>query len=216
MAHRNVYEAIDRSLRDVRQDERPFGGLTVVFSGDWRQILPVVRKGSRADVIDACFKSSPLWQHVTIKTLTRNMRIARNAETESHEDATFAQYLLNIGEGKIPVNHSLGEHKIEIEEQFVLRNSADLNDLCDFVFPNILDNLSDGSWVSSRAILCPTNDSVDRVNTQLLKKLPGISRQYKSCDKLVNTEDTLQYPAEFLNTLNPPEMPQHLITLKPN
>ena len=64
MAHRNVYEAIDRSLRDVRQDDRLFGGLTVVFSGDWRQILPVVRKGSRADVIDACFKSSPLWRHV--------------------------------------------------------------------------------------------------------------------------------------------------------
>ena len=216
MAHRNVYEAIDRSLRDVRQDERPFGGLTVVFSGDWRQILPVVRKGSRADVIDACFKSSPLWRHVTVKTLTRNMRIAQSAETDSDEDAAFALYLLKIGEGKISVDHSLGEYKIQIEDQFVLRDSTELGDLCDFVFPNIDDNISDASWISSRAILCPTNDSVDRVNTQLLKKLPGISRQYKSCDKLINAEDTLQYPAEFLNTLNPSGMPQHLITLKPN
>ena len=149
---------------------RPFGGLTVVFSGDWRQILPVVRKGSRADVIDACFKSSPLWQHVTVKTLMRNMRIAQNAETNSHEDAAFAQYLLRIGEGKISVDHSLGEHKIKIEDQFVLRNSTDLDDLCDFVFPNIVDNVSDASWVSSRAILCPTNDSVDRVNTQLYSR----------------------------------------------
>ena len=114
------------------------------------------------------------------------------------------------------MDHSLGEHKIQLEDRFVLTNSADLNDLCDFVFPNIVDNLSDAAWVSSRAILCPTNDSVDRVNTQLLKKLPGNARQYKSCDKLMNTEDALQYPQEFLNTLNPSGMPQHLITLKPN
>ena len=28
MCHRHVYEAIDRTLRDIRIDERPFGGLT--------------------------------------------------------------------------------------------------------------------------------------------------------------------------------------------
>ncbi len=174
------------------------GFIFAVFAGDWRQILPVVRKGSRADVIDACFKSSPLWQHVTVKALTRNMRVAQNTGTEY---TAFSEYLLNIGEGKIPVDYSLGQHTIKVDDQFLL-NSVHLDDLCDFVFPSIVENLSDAFWVSSRAILCPTNDCVDRVNAQLLKKLPGNSRQYKSCDKLINADDALQYPEEFLNTLN--------------
>jgi hypothetical protein len=33
--------------------ELPFGGKTIVFSGDFRQVLPVVRKGSRAQIVGA-------------------------------------------------------------------------------------------------------------------------------------------------------------------
>ena len=56
-------EALDNSMRDimsqpdeegiVRRPPLPFGGKTVVFGGDFRQVLPVVRKGSRAQIIDA-------------------------------------------------------------------------------------------------------------------------------------------------------------------
>ena len=51
MAHRNCFEAVDRTLRDILQiedpqnAEKPFGGKVVVLGGDFRQILPVVRKG---------------------------------------------------------------------------------------------------------------------------------------------------------------------------
>ena len=74
MAHRYIYETIVQTLQGVRVDNRPVGALTVIFSGDWRQILPVVCKGSRADIVDA----SALWQHVTVMHLTRNMRVALN------------------------------------------------------------------------------------------------------------------------------------------
>ena len=52
MANRRIFEAIDRMLKNIREDESHFGGLTVVFAGDWRQILPVVCKGNRADIVD--------------------------------------------------------------------------------------------------------------------------------------------------------------------
>ena len=52
MQHRNAPEALDRTLRDIRNDNRPFGGLTVVFGGDFQQILPVVPKGSREDIVN--------------------------------------------------------------------------------------------------------------------------------------------------------------------
>ena len=39
-------EAGDRTLQDVLNNEKPFGGITVVFGGDFRQILPVKIKGT--------------------------------------------------------------------------------------------------------------------------------------------------------------------------
>lgn len=48
MGHRNMFECLDRSLRDVMKVVNPdrgnmlFGGITVLLAGDWRQILPVV------------------------------------------------------------------------------------------------------------------------------------------------------------------------------
>jgi len=39
------------------------GGIIFVFAGDFRQTLPVIRKGTQADVINACLKSSRLWDY---------------------------------------------------------------------------------------------------------------------------------------------------------
>uniref|UniRef100_A0A453JKG8 ATP-dependent DNA helicase n=1 Tax=Aegilops tauschii subsp. strangulata TaxID=200361 RepID=A0A453JKG8_AEGTS len=48
MTKRQAVEALDNSMRDVMsRPDLPFGGKTVVFGGDFRQVLPVVRKGSR-------------------------------------------------------------------------------------------------------------------------------------------------------------------------
>ena len=57
MKHRNCFEAIDRMLRDILQikdpqnAEKPFGGKVVVLGDDFRQILQVVRKGRREDMV---------------------------------------------------------------------------------------------------------------------------------------------------------------------
>ena len=54
-----AYDTIDRTLQEVRNEKSvPFGGLTVVFAGDWRQILPVVPRGSRADIVNSTLKRS--------------------------------------------------------------------------------------------------------------------------------------------------------------
>jgi hypothetical protein len=46
MQHRNAAEAVDRSCRDIRNKyNTPFGGITVVFGGDFLQTLPVIPKG---------------------------------------------------------------------------------------------------------------------------------------------------------------------------
>ncbi|CDF39089.1 ATP dependant DNA helicase [Chondrus crispus] len=60
MCHRHCIETFDRSLRDLMQTDRPFGGKFLVLAGDFRQILPVLPGGSRGQIVSACVKASLL------------------------------------------------------------------------------------------------------------------------------------------------------------
>ena len=59
MGHKYIFECLDRSLQDVRRSRSLFGGLTVLLAGDRRQILPVVRHGSREQIVASTLKNSP-------------------------------------------------------------------------------------------------------------------------------------------------------------
>ena len=54
MTKRQNVEALDNSLRDIMgRSDLPFGGKTIVLGRDVRQVLPVVQKGSRAQIVGA-------------------------------------------------------------------------------------------------------------------------------------------------------------------
>ena len=56
MMNRYCFEAVDRIFRDIMKNEaEPFGGKVKVFSGDHRQILPVLKDATRPETIKACF-----------------------------------------------------------------------------------------------------------------------------------------------------------------
>ena len=73
MQHCHAAEAIDKLLQDIRWSDRPFGGVSVVFGGDFQQILPVIVKGSRPQIVGACIQRSSIWRHLQILNLTINM-----------------------------------------------------------------------------------------------------------------------------------------------
>ncbi|KAM3238569.1 hypothetical protein P3L10_013602 [Capsicum annuum] len=81
MMHKYYFEALDKTLRDILKFEntsnldRPFEGKTVVLGGDFRQILPVITKGTRQDIINATLNSSFLWPHCEILKAMRNIRL---------------------------------------------------------------------------------------------------------------------------------------------
>ncbi|GBN82619.1 hypothetical protein AVEN_234735-1 [Araneus ventricosus] len=60
MMHKHGLEAVNRTLQDLRGNKDLMGGLNVVLAGDFRQTLPVIPRGSMADEIKACLKSSYL------------------------------------------------------------------------------------------------------------------------------------------------------------
>ncbi|PIA58111.1 hypothetical protein AQUCO_00500210v1 [Aquilegia coerulea] len=69
MQHRFCVEAVDRTLRDIRKIKEPFGGVTVVLGGDFKQTLPVITKGTRQEIVRACLTKSHLWSGVRLLTL---------------------------------------------------------------------------------------------------------------------------------------------------
>ena len=103
MAHRHCIETVEKTLRDVMDNNMPFGGKVVLFSGDFRQILPVVPCGARGQIVDACFRSSALFSEFQTLRLTENMRLSALMQdsTASRDALEFPAFLLKVGEGKV-------------------------------------------------------------------------------------------------------------------
>ena len=59
--HRFAFKAVDRTLRDLRNCEEIFGGITTILGGDFLQTLPVIKGNQRSPVVHSCLLSSPLW-----------------------------------------------------------------------------------------------------------------------------------------------------------
>ena len=105
MTHKHCFEALDRSLRDVircpngKPSELSFGG-KVVFGGDFRQVLPVIPKGTRQDIVFATFNVLRIWNDCKVLRLTKNMKLRpRLANVEELRE--FADWILKVGDGKL-------------------------------------------------------------------------------------------------------------------
>lgn len=51
MMNKNGFEALNNTLMDIRCNKRPMGGILTILAGDFRQILPIVKGGTRYDEI---------------------------------------------------------------------------------------------------------------------------------------------------------------------
>ena len=82
------------------------------------------------------------------------------------------------------------------------------------VFPNIQTHFKDHKWLCERAILAPKNVNVSAINLEIQQQLPGEATLYKSIDTVKDDDAAVQYPTEFLNSLEPSGMPTHNLRLK--
>ncbi|KAL4561894.1 hypothetical protein LXL04_034076 [Taraxacum kok-saghyz] len=60
MAKRQAIEAFNQTMQDITVVMQPFDGTIMVLGGDFRQVLPVVRRGTRAQIIDSSLRMSHL------------------------------------------------------------------------------------------------------------------------------------------------------------
>ena len=212
MMDRRALEAADRTFRWLRKTEKPFGGITMIFSGDWRQILTVVIHGTRMDVVSRSLKSSYIWKNVHIFRLQENMRVKNSIGQEKDLKEQFANYLLDLGEGKIPNVPEEGEFAIEINETLALENDT-IADITNWVYDDMNNHFQNHEWLRERVILSSTNAEIDMVNEYMTRRFPGKAHVCNSVDT-AETEGKYTVSIEILNSLCPSGMPPHQMTLK--
>ncbi|XP_060871344.1 uncharacterized protein LOC132945589 [Metopolophium dirhodum] len=207
MAHKGGFEALNRTLKDIRGYNNLMGGVTVLLAGDFRQTLPVIPRGTRADEVKSCLKASYLWPHIQKIALHKNMRVHVKGDTSA---GIFAEMLLKIGDGNFP---SL-ECEITIPSNLCTVVSS-LSELTSRIYPDIINiKMKPIEWLCERAILTPKNDKAAEINEILLKAFNEKAVEYKSFDSVIQSDDAVHYPLEFLNTLNPSGLPSHKLILK--
>lgn len=91
MASATMIRCASNCVADVCCSLSFFPNKVVLFGGDFRQCLPVVRGGSRTEILENSLNRSRLWVNFRVIRLEQNMR--------AQEDPRFALWLLRVGDG---------------------------------------------------------------------------------------------------------------------
>ena len=160
MAKRQTIETVDRSFRDIMDIDKPFGGKVMVFGGDFWQVLPLVPKSTRAEIVNASLVKSYLCPLMEKIQFTRNMR--------ARTDPTFCEFLLRVGNGDEP---TIRENLILLPEQLTIKHSKDgilEESIIKEIFQNLQEDAATTKYVTERAILASRNDHVDKIYKKLI------------------------------------------------
>lgn len=195
MIPKKAIELVNKTLQDINENSEPFGEKLVIFGGDFRQILPVVKNGSEDTIVEETIKYSELWSKFTVCKLHKNMR---------NSDTNFSKLLLDIGENKI--------------KSFVIPNSWKTPNVCNKIYKNINNEKEN----CNKVILTSHNEYVKKLNKSVLELLNTEEKIYYSTDyatcKGVDKCDEkiyLKYPQETLNKIRE-GLPDHKLVLKKN
>ncbi|KAK8931277.1 hypothetical protein KSP39_PZI016605 [Platanthera zijinensis] len=204
MSHKHVFEAVDRSFRDVLNVTQPFGGKVVIMGGDFRQVPPVVVNGTKFQIIKSSILASPLWLTVQLLSLSQNMRAL--------DDQQFANFLLRVGNGE---ERTYDHDMIQMPTSMIIpwEGEHSINVLINTVFSDITISAIDYDHWENRALLTPLNEDVNYLNEKCLNLLIGDEITYYSFDSVDDDRSNL-YPEEFLNSISLDTLPPHKLSLK--
>jgi len=159
--------------------------------------------------VDACVKKSYLWDNVVVKHLQTNMRVHLCGDQAAGQ---FADQLLAIGDGKFPTDDDSTD-VVQLPKT-VGTFVCSIEELMSRVYPDLLSNFTNIAWLSERCILAPLNKTTRTINATLVEQLPGECIEYKSLDSVPDESQAVEFPTEFLNSLEVSGLPPHLLSLK--
>ncbi|XP_019190490.1 PREDICTED: uncharacterized protein LOC109184951 [Ipomoea nil] len=226
MMHKHCFEALDRTMRDLlrfvdpNSEMKTFGGKTVVLGGDFRQILPVVPKGTRQDIVSSAINSSYLWDSCKVLRLTKNLRLSSvHNGVNGQALQEFANWIANIGDGKLGGRND-GFAEVQIPNHMLVSSGGnDIKAIVESTFPMFAVGNTDLEHLIGRAILAPTLDVVNAVNEYITKLHDAESRSYYSSDAVCKADGDNGilgdvHTPEFLNSICVSGLPNHTLNLK--
>nr|GEW79585.1 ATP-dependent DNA helicase PIF1-like [Tanacetum cinerariifolium] len=152
MTQRYDFEALDITLRDILGFKCPekrskfFGGMTVLMGGDFRQILPVIPKAKRPELVQACINRSELWKYCKVLAVGDDNLPAKIKERE--DEPTWIDIL----------ERQTDEEYLKESAILTLRNEeADTTN--EFMFKNLLGDAV--TYNSADGICKASTDNID-------------------------------------------------------
>ena len=219
MLHVDDIYCINMLLKDLHSTGVRFGRVLMIFTGDAKQIMPIV---PRVDPLGeeqakASFFFSADCSVSTRVCLTENMRVRASAE-----QAHFLAWQQHIGMDQYPHVEFPDERRarhsrfIRVPSRFV-RFDEDAF-IRGMYSREVLEG--DPMQLASRVLLAPVNTIVDRINKRVTAMMPADrpSREYLS----VNTADahdvydptSVVFAADNLQSITNANMPVHALTLR--
>ncbi|CAJ0928430.1 unnamed protein product, partial [Ranitomeya imitator] len=152
--------AVDNLFQDICGKKRPFGGKVFINGGDFRQTLPIVEGGKRAQIVQSTIKYSKSWNQFSRFQLQQNMRA-------SQEEVEYNSWLLKLGNGELSNVYGLPKDTNEIPNSFIEEVY-----LIPAIFGDSIE-ITDATVeaIANKAILTPLNDDVHALNDKILSQV---------------------------------------------
>jgi hypothetical protein len=217
--HKELFEAAYRATND-------FAGTVVVCMGDFRQIMPVLKRANRHEVRQSCITSSYLWYEFKVFSLSVNMRLElmkiklrerRDTILHSQEPALAEEIQLlteqlnnqtNYGEMILSISEGQSNH----DDACVMHECADtgshiyrIDSIPHYIETNIEDALHflyptgfDMNRMIKCFILAATNNQVDTWNKRVQLMSNNETQILLSTDKLSQVDDPSAYLQDII------------------
>ena len=211
MAHKHLLETLDRSLKEICKNNKPFGGKVIILSGDPKQLLPITKPSTRSTIVNATLTKSKLWKHFqkNIKSLTENFRLEKHNEK-------FFNFLEQIGNGTYPTlkhnNPSLPNDLIKIPDCLISKSKT-INELINETFGKLEEINNNFFYDNNAAILTTLNKDTFEINDFCCSKIKKSKYVLTSFDSLTADDDSDFYTQEYINELTPTNFPRHKIPI---
>jgi hypothetical protein len=185
MVHADVANTVERTLRDVMRNQRPFGGKTIVWMGDFKQLLPVVRYGKGHNhTIQTC----SWWKLATKLTFSKNWRAVQNP--------SYSSFLEDLGNGRLDKVVPPAECRCTSYDEIIEKVYGDHSS-------------------SHNLILALTLDTCADINRMCFAKLPGEIIEKPAADQYVDCSDRDAFPPDYVQSLAMHGAPPWMLQFRP-
>jgi len=184
MVHQHVADTVERSLRDVCRDNRPFGGKTVVFTGDFKQLLPVVRHGRGCDFT---MQRCSWWRQVRKLNFTINWRAVRFP--------AYSTFLEQVGSGEIDT--------VTVPDSSIVTS-----------YDAMIDAVYGSRFDVKNQILALTLETCAAVNKLCISRLPGDVVACPAVDSYVDCQHPDHFPSDYVESLHMNGAPPFMLDIK--